>query len=200
MIRGCAWLFLCLVWSVAYPVQLASAADKSLVDIAQQLEIHERLQGEFQQRKKLHFMTTPLRSFGTFSLSAASGLSWNVTEPVRSQMQVVDGRVTLDGQVVQDRGVGQFMVTIMQAFMAGDLSAVEKDFSAQVSAVPQGWQLQLSPRSVLVRAVISEIILTGSSVLQTISILEKNGNQTRIELSNVSDNGPTAQVRDAGDG
>lgn len=198
MIARDSWLlYVCLL--IACPAWAASPSPGGLAQIAQQLQVHEQLRGDFEQRKQLHFMNAPLLSYGNFSLDDSLGLNWTVTRPVRSHMQVHNGRVTLDGKPVRDRGVGQFMAQIMQAFMSGDLQRVEKDFSAQVSTAPDGWHLQLLPRSPLLRAVIRHIDLQGRDVLQRIAIFEDNGNETYIVFSNVSEAGAAAQVQDTGD-
>lgn len=164
----------------------ANAETADLQAISSRLTSHDDLHGRFIQTKDLSFLTTPIISAGRFSLSTAFGLDWLVETPLRSRMTVRDSTVMLDGEPVKDRGVGQFMAKIMQAFMTGDLQAVGEDFTV-VAALSDddSWRMTLSPRSLVVRSVISRIDLQGREFLDQISIVELDETRTLIEFDEV---------------
>lgn len=165
----------------------AFAADDNLwEEVAQRLEVHKYLQGEFVQNKQLSFMASPIVSAGQFTLEEKEGLRWLVTRPLRSEMRVRGDAVYLDGQPVADSGVGAFMASIMQGFMAGELLGMSNDFSASGQLAEDHWQLHLVPKSLLLRTVVEHIVLRGDVFLQSIRIVETSKTETLIEFTQVS--------------
>lgn len=173
---------------------VACAGDNELLEqVAQRLTVFEHLEGRFKQSKHLSFMSRPIVSTGSFSLGSDHGLHWIVEHPLRSKMTVRNSTVKLDGNTVQDRGIGQFMAQVMQSFIDGDLSALARDFEASGEVTPEHWQLHLVPESILLRTVVSHLELSGNEVLQTLSIVENDSadsdaqppTQTLIEFSAV---------------
>ena len=164
----------------------AIAGAKDLQAISSKLTYHDRLQGRFTQTKELSFLSTPFISAGSFTLSTAQGLDWLVETPLQSRMIVKESVITLDGKPVKDRGVGQFMATIMQAFMTGDLQGVRKDFTVAGELSDDGsWRLTLRPKTLVLRTVLSHIDLAGDTFLQRIAIVELDETRTIIEFNKV---------------
>jgi hypothetical protein len=188
-------LLVCLVLvcgSTAY------GADSDAVQlVSSRLSIHDSLSGRFRQSKQLSFMEGSIVSSGSFALSTAHGLSWLVEEPLRSEMTVRQSQVMLDGKKIQDRGVGHLRAMIMQAFMDGDLLAVQDDFSVSGELLDQQWRLRLEPKSIKLRAVLSHVELRGNEFLEEISIVELNETRTLIEFSEVVGRGSKSPVQDA---
>lgn len=176
-----AWLALYWLSGVA----VASQGGALLESVADRLTMNSQLAGEFVQAKQLEFMDSPLASRGEFSLAVDQGLTWRVTEPIASTMTVRGSRVTLDGREMNDRGIGQLLGMIMQGFMAGDLSALEKNFDVSGVASAEEWHLVLVPRSKILRSALARLELTGERFLRRIDIIENNETQTRIEFSGV---------------
>ncbi len=126
-------------------------------------------------------MARPIVSAGSFSLGSDQGLRWIVEDPLHSEMTVHNSTVKLDGNTGEDRGIGQFMAQVMQAFMDGDLSALARDFEASGEITPGHWQLQLVPESILLRTVVSHLELRGNEVLQTLSIVENDSANSLLD-------------------
>ena len=171
----------------------AAAADELIEQIAARLEISERISGRFEQSRDVSFLSRPLTATGSFVIDAGGGLTWQVEQPVQSLMEVRDGVVSLDGQVVDDPGTGQFMVMILTAFMQRDLAPVAEQFVVAGTNHADDWQLELKPRNVLWRRVIASVALDGDSYLRNVTINETDGSATRIAFVAVS-GGATAGV------
>ena len=169
------WLALILLSCQALQLK---ADPKLLTGVADQLVTGQALQGHFKQEKSLPFLTRPLLSSGDFSLSDDSGLRWRVSEPVVSVMTVVGTSVKLDDQAVKDRGVGELMAQLMRAFMTGDLSELARTFIASGELQNDSWHLNLTPRSVLMRSVLTSIDVRGGRFLQELVIVESSGSVT----------------------
>lgn len=168
-----------------------------LQEVSDRLTAHDHLNGKFRQSKHLNFMDGPLVSSGSFTLGATEGLSWLVQKPLRSKMTVRNSRVMLDGKKVDDRGIGQFMAMIMEAFMTADVRGMEKKFTAEGDLLGSQWTVRLKPTSVMLRSVLSHIELRGNEFLEEITIFELDETFTRIEFSEVTGTDTVLQGRDA---
>ncbi len=179
MIRACIAVLLLL----AMPVSAEDVLARALA----QLERSEHISGRFVQEKQLAFLPRPFVSAGVFELDAKSGLIWQVRQPLSSRMTVHAGRVEIDGQVVQDQGVGRLMAQIMLGFMAGDLSGITEHF--EISAAPDEvdtglpWQLRLTPKARRLQMAIKYLQLAGDSALRELIIAEADNNATRISMT-----------------
>lgn len=161
--------------------------DGAIVDsIAQRLSVQKKLSGNFEQTKKLSFLTLPLVSSGRFSLDSTTGLKWVVEQPLQSHMSVRGGTVMLDGESVRDGGVAQFLAKIMQSFMDKDFSSMKREFSVSGEMVEdQQWHLELVPKSIMLRRAVNRIELKGGEFLESIVIYEKSDTDTSIVFTGV---------------
>ena len=97
----------------------AEPANQLVAKVVERLVMGESLSGEFLQEKHLVFLQKPFVSSGEFCADHSAGLRWHVREPLASLM-VVDGtKVLLDGELVEDHGIGQLMRLIMIGVMEG---------------------------------------------------------------------------------
>ena len=99
----------------------AVAGEDVLSQISERLSAEQHITGRFTQAREVSFLRNPMISRGSFTIDADAGLRWLVEEPVRSEMQVRDERVLLDGVPVDDPGIGQFIAMILQSFVTRDL-------------------------------------------------------------------------------
>lgn len=182
MIRLSTVWFLPLLLLASAPSQ---GADDLLQAIAARLEISERISGRFEQSREVSFLSRPLTATGSFQIDAAGGLTWLVEAPVRSLMEVQGTVVSLDGQVVDDPGTGQFIAMILTAFMQRDLAPVAKQFDVAGANRADDWQLNLTPRNYLWRRAVGEVTLHGDAYLRTVTISETDGSATHIAFSDL---------------
>ena len=182
-------LCLCLL------VPVTGIAEQGLLSsVSERLSVNERVSGDFTQARDISFLRTPLVSSGTFSIDHQAGLLWQVETPVRSQMQVHDERVLLDGVEVADPGVGQFIGMILQAFVTRDLSLVAQRFEVSGDIGATVWRLDLKPRQWLFRKAIDRVELTGDLFLLSVTAYEPDGSATRITFQNVAGHSDAVKV------
>lgn len=164
---------------------LSADTDVELLDaLTGRLDLQPALRGEFRQFKQLPFLDQPFVSTGTFQLSRSEGLIWQVLTPGPSLMEVRESKVTLDGHAVQDHGIGGLMSRLMLGLMDGDLAGVTRYFSLQGDATSTPWQLTLTPRGRLSRA-LQAVQLSGDRYLQELVIVEVGDASTAIEFTEV---------------
>ncbi|WP_157976648.1 outer membrane lipoprotein carrier protein LolA [Parahaliea mediterranea] len=159
----------------------APSADQ-IAQLARQLTPRQAIRGHFEQTRQLPFLQQPFRSSGQFSLAASGRLVWQVEEPAPSRMEVDASGVQLDGNSVDDHGIGQLLSRLMLSFLSGDLSGLQRHF--EVTGLQPGppWQLELRARGRLQQA-IAGLSLDGGEYLQSIRIHEADGSSTLIQLT-----------------
>ena len=180
---------------LASTLAFGQGPDSLIAAVSERLVIGEGLQGSFQQKKYLSFLQEPFSSSGDFSIDRRTGLRWQVRQPLDSLMQVQGATVLLDGQPVDDKGVGQLMALIMFGLMEGQLDTLGKYFEISGQVTAGDWRLELLPRSARLQQVLTHIELRGEEHLGEIEIFEQGDNRTHIQLSEVQSYGESAPER-----
>ncbi|MCB1730288.1 MAG: outer membrane lipoprotein carrier protein LolA [Halieaceae bacterium] len=180
---------------LASTLAFGQGPDSLIAAVSERLVIGEGLQGSFQQNKYLSFLQEPFSSSGDFSIDRRTGLRWQVRQPLDSLMQVQGATVLLDGQPVDDKGVGQLMALIMFGLMEGQLDTLGKYFEISGQVTAGDWRLELLPRSARLQQVLTHIELRGEEHLGEIEIFEQGDNRTHIQLSEVQSYGESAPER-----
>ncbi len=71
----------------------------------------------------------------------------------------------------------------LRATLAGDRAALESLFSVRLEADPPRWTLHLTPRDPAAVRLVAEVVISGErSDLQTVEILEADGDRSRLTL------------------
>ena len=180
---------------LASTLAFGQGPDSLIAAVSERLVIGEGLQGSFQQKKYLSFLQEPFSSSGDFSINRRTGLRWQVRQPLDSLMQVQGATVLLDGQPVDDKGVGQLMALIMFGLMEGQLDTLGKYFEISGQLTAGNWRLELLPRSARLQQVLRHVELRGEEHLGEIEIFEQGDNRTHIQLSEVRAYGESAPDR-----
>lgn len=177
--KWASWLFLSLLAGHALPLL---AEPELLEAVSNRLETTTQLQRRFEQEKSLPFLNRPLISSGEFTISREQGLIWRVTDPVVSEMTVDTSGVRLDGRRIDDAGTGALIASLMQAFMTGDLSEIQRKFNITGNSGEDSWHLVLTPRSIFLRSALKHIEVDGSRSLRQVIITEASGSKSKIRL------------------
>lgn len=166
-------VILCFLFS--YPVLAAE-----VTDISELLVQPEALTGQFVQEKHMQLLSMPLKSGGSFVVVKNTGVVWQLEQPVNSTMTITEHG--LKGVDIEDNRAMQYVGKLLMQLLSGDFSALDKQFVLQVSLDNQQWQLQLEPRSALIKKAVLSITLSGSRYIQTITLNENGGDHTVIHL------------------
>lgn len=146
----------------------------------------EILRGNFTQERVLQGFDAPLRSAGTFVLAPGKGLIWRTEKPF-----AVVTLMTEDGLAQQSDGTTTLNVPASRApimaglydmltgALAGDWTAMDKDFVVQRSDVGGKWHLALKPRNGTPSAAmpVTGIEVSGQSFVEQV-VIEKQGGDT----------------------
>lgn len=168
----------------------------SQAELIVQLQKPTTIQGEFTQQRFLNALPKPITTSGTFILNNApahNGLLWQMEKPFKSTVRVSPKGIMQwhNQQWVENARTGQSQqVSLFLGLLSGNISALEQQFSVQLSGSNTDWTLTLTPKSLLMKQIFNTIILTGDRLVKTIELTEKQGDRTLITLQNNQLNQP----------
>ena len=175
---------------------LANAFD--LQQLSEQLAKPDVIHGQFIQEKHLRALPQPLISKGSFVLAKNHGLLWLLKTPLKQ-----DYRITAKGiarrddngwQLLPNKSAGAEQNRLFLAVLQGDSSGLQRDFELALSGDAQQWKLTLTPRSVLLKQVFNQINIDGGALVQTIELLETQGDSTVLRMQDSTANQPLSDA------
>ncbi|QEI07634.1 outer membrane lipoprotein carrier protein LolA [Pigmentiphaga aceris] len=172
-----------------------------LDQLAAQLSSVPLVHGKFVQEKHLRGLPKPLLSQGRFVLERAHGMLWLMETPVKQDYRIVPAGIeqrTPEGwkPIRQQAGMAQ-QSRLFTAVLQGDRSALERDFSLTLSTPASGWQLDLVPKSALLKQIFTSIKITGTKYVERIEMSETQGDSTVVRMVDSNASQPlTAQEKD----
>ena len=175
---------------------LANAFD--LQQLSVQLAKPEVIHGQFIQEKHLRALPQPLLSKGSFVLAKNHGLLWLLKTPLQQDYRITaNGIARRDGnawQLLPNKSAGAEQNRLFLAVLQGDSSGLQRDFELALSGDAQQWKLTLTPRSVLLKQVFNQINIDGGELVQTIELLETQGDSTVLRMQDSTANQPLSEA------
>ena len=169
-----------------------------LQQLSEQLAKPDVIHGQFIQEKHLRALPQPLISKGSFVLAKNHGLLWLLKTPLQQ-----DYRITADGiarrdtngwQLLPNKSAGDEQNRLFLAVLQGDSSGLQRDFELALSGTAQQWQLTLTPRSMLLKQVFKQINIDGGALVQTIELLETQGDSTLLRMQDSTAEQPLSEA------
>ena len=144
------------------------------------------IHGSFIQEKHLRALPQPLVSKGTFVLAKDHGLLWLLKTPLQQDYRITpEGIARRDAngwQPLPNKSAGAEQNRLFLSVLAGDSSGLQRDFELQLHGEAQQWKLTLTPRSLLLKQVFTQINIDGGELVQTIELLETQGDSTVLRM------------------
>ncbi|MFM9382610.1 outer membrane lipoprotein carrier protein LolA [Pseudomonas sp. UV AK001] len=163
---------------------LANAFD--LQQLSDQLAKPDVIHGQFIQEKHLRALPQPLISKGNFVLAKHYGLLWLLKTPLQQDYRInakgIARRDVSGWQLLPGKSAGAEQNRLFLAVLQGDSSGLQRDFELALSGDAQKWHLTLTPRSVLLKQVFNQINITGGTLVNTIELLETQGDSTVLRM------------------
>ena len=169
-----------------------------LQQLSEQLAKPDVIHGQFIQEKHLRALPQPLISKGSFVLAKNHGLLWLLKTPLQQ-----DYRITANGiarrdangwQLLPNKSAGAEQNRLFLAVLQGDSSGLQRDFELALSGTAQQWQLTLTPRSMLLKQVFQQINIDGGALVQTIELLETQGDSTLLRMQDSTAEQPLSEA------
>ncbi|UVM00106.1 outer membrane lipoprotein carrier protein LolA [Pseudomonas atacamensis] len=169
-----------------------------LQQLSEQLAKPDVIHGQFIQEKHLRALPQPLISKGSFVLAKNHGLLWLLKTPLQQ-----DYRITANGiarrdsngwQLLPNKSAGTEQNRLFLAVLQGHSSGLQRDFELALSGTAQQWQLTLTPRSMLLKQVFKQINIDGGALVQTIELLETQGDSTLLRMQDSTAEQPLSEA------
>ncbi|MBC3774571.1 outer membrane lipoprotein carrier protein LolA [Pseudomonas sp. SWRI99] len=157
-----------------------------LQQLSEQLAKPDVIHGQFTQEKHLRALPQPLISKGRFVLAKNHGLLWLLKTPLQQDYRITGKGIARRGnngwQLLPNKSAGAEQNRLFLAVLQGDSSGLQRDFELTLSGTAQQWKLTLTPRSLLLKQVFNQINIDGGTLVQTIELLETQGDSTVLRL------------------
>ncbi|WP_426233099.1 outer membrane lipoprotein carrier protein LolA [Pseudomonas sp. TWP3-2] len=175
---------------------LANAFD--LQQLSAQLAKPDVIHGQFIQEKHLRALPQPLLSKGSFVLAKNHGLLWLLKTPLQQDYRIsakgIARRDANGWQLLPNKSAGAEQNRLFLAVLQGDSSGLQRDFELALSGDAQKWHLTLTPRSLLLKQVFNQINIDGGELVQTIELLETQGDSTVLRMHDSSASQPLSDA------
>ncbi|MBK5532596.1 outer membrane lipoprotein carrier protein LolA [Pseudomonas sp. TH08] len=175
---------------------LANAFD--LQQLSEQLAKPDVIHGQFIQEKHLRALPQPLISKGSFVLAKNHGLLWLLKTPLQQDYRIsakgIARRDDNGWQLLPNKSAGAEQNRLFLAVLQGDSSGLQRDFELALSGDAQQWKLTLTPRSLLLKQVFKQINIDGGALVQTIELLETQGDSTVLRMQDSNANQPLSDA------
>jgi hypothetical protein len=172
-----------LLMLLASPGDLAAQVKAKLNDAPVQ-------KGTFEQSKQVKGFKRPLKSSGTYVVTKGEGVQWNTLKPFPSELSVKADEISskqgatevfrLDAKA---EPTVRLITQLLFSLLAGDLASLENHFTATGNVKPDGWSIELQPKSDALKKVFTTISLQGDRAVHTVLLKELSGDTTSITLS-----------------
>ncbi|VVP96081.1 outer membrane lipoprotein carrier protein LolA [Pseudomonas fluorescens] len=175
---------------------LANAFD--LQQLSEQLAKPDVIHGQFIQEKHLRALPQPLISKGSFVLAKNHGLLWLLKTPLQQDYRIsakgIARRDNNGWQLLPNKSAGAEQNRLFLAVLQGDSSGLQRDFELALSGDAQQWKLTLTPRSLLLKQVFNQINIDGGALVQTIELLETQGDSTVLRMQDSTAGQPLSEA------
>ena len=175
---------------------LAHAFD--LQQLSDQLAKPSVIHGSFTQEKHLRALPQPLVSKGTFVLAKDHGLLWLLKTPLQQDYRIspqgIARRDANGWQLLPNKSAGAEQNRLFLAVLQGDSGGLQRDFELQLQGEAKQWKLTLIPRSLLLKQVFTQINIEGGDLVQTIELLETQGDSTVLRMQDSTASQPLSDA------
>jgi outer membrane lipoprotein carrier protein len=149
------------------------------------------------QTKQLKLLNDRLVSKGKMCYQKSDKLRWEYTSPT-SYVFILNGDKVLlknnnrnDVIDVKQNKLFREIARIMMSSVVGNCLSDEKNFKTSIASTPTEWVATMLPLKKDMKQMFQKIILhfnKQKSMVSSVELIEKNGDQTLIELKNIRQN------------
>lgn len=163
----------------------------TLDDLQQRFTAQPVIRAHFTQTRQIKSLPQPLHSEGEMLLARGEGLLWQQSAPFPMLLILDDTRMVqaIDGQtpevITAASNPQMFQFNhLLRALFQADRKVLEQNFRIEFADMGQGrWTLALTPTTTPLDKIFATIRLAGADYLESITLLDKQGDQTAIALS-----------------
>jgi|TARA_B100000315_G_C14592021_1_gene596413 hypothetical protein len=135
----------------------------------------------FIQKRQISVLPLPLISKGKFNYHYEEGIVWEIQEPMQSKIIISkEGVQTEDNFAIAETKGSSKLSEILLSLFSGNLETLETYFYVDVKGDTNQWHLLLEPKNNLVAAQIASISIKGKESVESLYILESNGDSSSL--------------------
>lgn len=188
-------LMLCTAGVCSPAAVAAETGDSTGWDIKrlmQDLAQVKTAKGRFVERKHLAILNAPLQFSGTLIYIAPSRLEKHTLEPRQESLLLEREELTIESKernrrrtvMLQDYPVIWAFVESIRSTLAGDLTTLKRFYEVVLDGDERKWRLALKPSDPKMRAVVSEIRISGDrNWINAIEIMETGGDRSVMTIA-----------------
>ncbi|KEA53868.1 membrane protein [Mangrovibacter sp. MFB070] len=178
-------------WALVFILFSHFACAITLDELQQRFTQTPVIRAHFQQTRTIKDMPQPLLSQGDMLIARDQGLLWDQKSPFSMLLMLNNTRMVqiINGQppqvVTAENNPQMFQFNhLLRALFQADRSVLEQNFRLDFQDKGQGrWSLRLQPITTPLDKIFTSIDLAGQTWLDSIQLYDKQGDQTRIVLS-----------------
>lgn len=179
------------VWLLA---STCHAADWTLPELMNLLAQQKSGRASFVEKKTMAVLDKPLESSGELSFDAPDRLEKRTFKPHAESMLLEGNNLTvaLHGKRavqlrLQEHPAVAATVESIRGTLAGDLVALERNYSVALNGSPSKWQLTLVPVNVTVARIVQSVQIVGTQAdIKTIRLDQADGDRSEMTISKIS--------------
>ncbi|UPT54098.1 outer membrane lipoprotein carrier protein LolA [Dickeya zeae] len=164
----------------------------TLDELQQRFSSQPVVRADFTQLRQISGMAQPLKSSGAMLIARQKGLWWHQAMPFAMTLVLDDQRMVqvMNGQppqiITAESQPQMFQFNhLLRALFQADRQVLEQNFKIDFSDLgQQRWRLVLTPKVSPLDKLFNAITLNGQAFLDEIVINDRQGDMTRIVLSN----------------
>lgn len=175
---------------VVVPALCSAAAptatdDAALASLMHDLAARTRSHATFTERKTLAVLSRPVESSGELLYVAPDHLEKRTLKPREETLRLDGDKLTMQrgrrslSMALRDAPQAAPFIDTIRATLAGDLQALQRSFSTEFHAAPDGWTLQLVPRDAALLRTLARVRIAGAgSALREVAIDSADGDRS----------------------
>lgn len=191
-------LALAAVLALGFMSCAAAAQDWGLPELMQLLAQHKSAKASFVERKYIAFVDQPIESSGELAFTAPDRLEKRTLTP-RPESLVLEG----DSLQVEQAGKRRLNISLqshpeaaafvesIRGTLAGDLAALQKYYTLDLSGRAERWTLVLVPNQPRMQKIVSRIRIEGAqSLVKLITFEQADGDRSEMLITAASTSEP----------
>lgn len=171
----------------------AGAQDLQLPDLMRLLAVQKSAKATFVERKYIALLDKPVVSSGELSFTAPDRLEKRTLSPKPESLVLVGDRLSIDANgkkininLLSHPEAAPFVESI-RGTLAGDLGALERFYTLQLSGSAEHWTLQLVPVEPEMLRIVSRIRFEGNrSAVNLIVFEQADGDRSEMRITPVA--------------
>jgi outer membrane lipoprotein-sorting protein len=138
----------------------------------------------FIQERRISVLPLPLVSTGKFKFHYQEGMLWETLKPVQSRIIISEKGIQEENNFVRTEiGGSSQLGKVLLSLFSGDLASLESYFFIVTKGDVNKWNLFLEPKNSLVSSQITSISIEGRESVESIYLVEANGDSSRLKFN-----------------